>query len=125
MQFKEKRVLTLPTMKFENNTTRYFRFDSKIEIKPKTELEKNKETGAMEEVEKEIAVVMVTDLEEKDTDKQRGQLVVGTVLQSVMNESYPEGDYVEKCFKIEKDKQQGRRYATYTVIEIEVDAEDE
>jgi len=49
------------------------------------------------------------------------QLVVGAIVKSNIEESYPEGTYVGKGFMITKGKKkEGKRYFNYEISEIEV-----
>lgn len=61
-------------------------------------------------------IMSVTDLDTGELT----QIVVGSVLKGILNETYPEDAYVGKSFEIVKHaKAQGKRYNTYSVFEIE------
>ena len=47
------------------------------------------------------------------------QVIVGAVLKGILNEEYPDSGYVGKSFAMVQHNAQGKKYKTYTVIEIE------
>ena len=49
------------------------------------------------------------------------QLVVGTVLASILSEEYPDGEYVGKAFEITRHaKEDGKAYKKYSAYELDV-----
>jgi len=109
-KFARKKAVTLPTIKLEDNTTYYLRFDSEIKTEMTVE-----QSGKDKGQEKEIDVVNATNLE-LDT---QGRIVVGFVLKKELELAYPDSDYVGKSFEITKKKVDGKRYKAYEVFEIE------
>lgn len=53
------------------------------------------------------------------------QIIVNSVLQTELQEAFPDDTYVGRAFEIKKFKMaNGKRYATFQVAEIELDKED-
>jgi hypothetical protein len=48
------------------------------------------------------------------------QVIVGAVLKGILNDEYPNNGYVGKSFAIIQHNAQGKKYKTYSVLEIDV-----
>lgn len=109
-KFKVKKLVTLPLWKWKNDQTKYLRFDSAIfEGKELTVKE-----GRADE--KPAHLANVTDLETGE----QCQIIIGFVLESTMNDEYPDNAYVGKTFAITQHRDSGKKYNTYSIAEIEV-----
>lgn len=108
---KVKRVITLPLLKFQIDQPVYVRIDG--------EMFKGKEIkGSGDKAKMEPATLAnCTNLETGEAC----QIIVATVLHSILTEEYENGAYVGKGFMITKGpKGSGKAYNPYTVSEIEV-----
>lgn len=106
MSFKVKKHVTLPLFKLDA-TVKYLRFDTAMAV-GKT-VDDKKEPPMM---------ATVTDMETGEL----GQIILGTVLVSNLNESYPENKYVGKIFAISKTAPEGtRKYSLFHITEVEED----
>ena len=47
------------------------------------------------------------------------EVIIGAVLKGILNDEYPNGGYVNRSFAIVQHNAQGKKYKTYTVIEID------
>lgn len=113
-KFARKAAVTLPTFKMLEGGSYYFAF--KAPIRTETSQQKD-ENGKM--VDKPIDIAQVVNVETGEL----GQIVVGSVLKSNLEKSYPNAGYVGKAFEIVKQKgKEGKRYRTYTVYEIDAEA---
>lgn len=116
MKFKKVRVVTLPLFKWQANFERYYRIDGPMFVGKS--MKEAPATDGKPSKQKEPAVLCnVTDLETGE----QGQIILGKVLQEILNEDYPEQAYVGKCFAIEQRKIPGKDYNGYSVTEIEPD----
>ena len=104
-----KRRVTLPLWKWQENTTKFLRFDG--EIHKGKEIKGTKDGVKMEPAD----LANVTDL----ASKQMCQMICGTLLNGNLTEAYPEHGYVGKCFAITQRKVTGKRYKEYEISEIE------
>lgn len=107
-EFKVKKAVSLPTLKWGPGETLFIAFESPIEIK--------KTVDPKTEEEKDIEVAKVKNLR---NDSQYN-LVCGVVLKKEMDIGYTSDSYVGKTFKITKHKVPNKRYHTFEIYEIEV-----
>jgi len=110
-QPKTKRVLTLPTFKLVVDAALYVRIDTAMAVGTVRVGRDGKKPD------KEPPTVMtVTNLESGE----QGQLIANTVVKTTLDEEYPSGAYVGKCFSITKQKRkEGKSYDPFSIVEIE------
>lgn len=113
-EFKVKKLLTIPVLKFAEDKTRYVRVTSAMHIgKPQKakEGEKAKEPATLMEC---------VNLE----DGTVCQVIVSAVIKSVLTDEYPGDAYVGKCFSITKrGRNPGKQYNQFDINEIDDPAE--
>lgn len=112
-KFARLQPVTLPSHKFEDGTTRYFKLLGPIHVGSNDTERKNKEG----EVQKPANVCDSVDIE----TGVRGHLVVGDVLKNELEKAFPDEGYVGKSFEMSKTKVEGKRYRNYAVFEIDPD----
>lgn len=118
MPFTPKRIKTVTRtlIKLQNNRPYYFKIEGAMfvgkELKAKEGDTKKKDPATL---------LNVINLE----DGSEGQIIVGTVLKSTLNEEYPKDGYVGRCFEIEKKRDAQHDYNTYNIAEIEDPAAEE
>lgn len=120
VMFKKKKVVTVPVLKLMPGAPAYVRIDSPMEISKQIENKgKGTETdasGAKKKKMEPATIAHVTDL----IAKCEAIIILGTVLQGVLDEKYPDQSYVGKSFEIiNKGKMGDKTYNTYSVVEIE------
>jgi len=109
--YKSVRKVTKSFLRLEVDVDRFVRIDG--EIYEGKKLSKKEGKDAMEPAH----ICDITDL----TTGEIAQLMLPSVLLSVLNEEYPEHSYVGRAFKITKRaKKEGRRYFPVDVEEIEI-----
>lgn len=54
-----------------------------------------------------------------------GEIICPTVLEEELNKQYPDQKYVGKCFRLIKHRLQGKKYSTFEILEIEIEADEE
>lgn len=111
MEFKTKKVLTRPVLKFTEGVTHYVKIEAAMfigkEMKQKAGDDKKKEPAT---------ILNVIDLESGEV----AQMLVNAVVKSVLTEEYPNDSYVGKCFALTKmPRQPGKQYNPFHVNEIE------
>jgi hypothetical protein len=124
MQFEIVRHVTLPQIKLpDDGSALYLRFEKAIETARqleamKTRRSKNATTESTETPLPPPQVAEVTNLQTGEL----GQFIVNAVLESNLNESYPDEGYVKKCFSIKqlslKKGRGGYSYKTFEILEI-------
>jgi hypothetical protein len=115
-QFRRKKLLTRPTLKFVLGQPIYVKIEGPMFIGRDI-----KTRGpAAEGKKKEPATVLnVIDL----TTGEEAQIVCATIVKSTLSEEYPNDAYVGKSFELTKmAKEEGKDYNKYRIVEIE-DAE--
>ena len=117
------RLVTLPTWKWADGETKYFRCESEIRegrsIDSKTLRDSGEVIKPSKKDEPKMAparIMQVTDLQSGT----RCEMVVGAVLESNLIETYEKGTYVGKCFQVTRSKVEGKRYKNYSLIEIDI-----
>jgi hypothetical protein len=110
VEFKTKKVLTLPLFKLVVDTPSHFKITGPMYIgkdMKQKEGDKKKEPATL---------ANVTNLETGEA----GQFIVNAVVKSVLTDEYPNDAYVGKCFAITKQKRkEGKSYDPFNVVEIE------
>ena len=110
MEFKRKKLLTIPVLKFKEGETRYVKITEAMHVgKPQKAKEGEKA--------KEPAVLAnCINLE----DGAICQIIVSAVVKSVLTEEYPNDGYVGKCFAITKQgRNPGKQYNQFDIEEVE------
>ena len=106
--FKVKRTksVAVPLFKLSPNVKRYFLFDGPMFV------------GKKIDDKKEAAILLpVTDLETGE----QGQIIVGKVLRSLIEEEYPDKAYVGKKFETCLRRRADKSYNTYDLYEVETE----
>ena|ERR1700760_297049 len=113
IQFKRKKLLTRPILKFVENQSVYVKFEEAIYIGR----ELKSDVAADGTKKKEPAhLANVIDLRTGEL----GQIIVAAVVESVLNEEFPNNGYVGRCFAItKKGKAPGKQYFGYNIEEVE------
>jgi hypothetical protein len=110
MEFKRKKLLTIPVLKLVQDQTRYVKITDAMHVgKPQKakEGEKAKEPATL---------INCINLE----DGAVCQVIVSAVVKSVLTDEYPGDAYVGKCFAITKlGRNPGKQYNQFNVEEIE------
>lgn len=118
-KMKAVRLVTLPTWKWEDGQTKYFRIESAIRegraIDKKAAKEADVKVSGKEQKMAPARIMQVTDLQTGT----RCEMVVGEVLESNLVENYKDDSYVSKCFQVTRSKVEGKRYKNYSLIEID------
>ena len=118
-KFKAKKHVTTPILKIDDNGKLvYFKITGKIYPAPPNAGERTRKgtDGA------EMAPPNLVDVMDY-SDGQEKKVVVNTVLGEELKRTYPEDSYVGLSFEVAKFKPAGgsKRYATFTITEIEVE----
>lgn len=112
-QFKRTKVVTVPLLKPALGVPFYVRADGEIYLGKEL-----KATAGAKKMEP-AHLMNCTNLETGELC----QIIVPSVLLSIMTEEYPEKSYVGKSFEMTKlPKNSGKDYHGFTVNEIEVEA---
>jgi len=111
--FTKKKTVTVPILKLMPDQPVYIRVESQMEISKQV-------AGAKVEGKKmEPATIMFCTNLDSDTEC---LLIVGTMLKSVIEESYPNQAYVGLCFEVTNHGKRGdKKYNAYSLVEIEVE----
>lgn len=115
-EFRKTRTITYPFLKWTLDEPKYLRFQGPMFTGKVTAA-----TGS-EEAMKPATLAIVVDL----ATGEEAQVVLGKVLQSLLNENYPDNAYVGRNFEIiqrQPLKADGspKRYKTYDLAEVEVE----
>jgi hypothetical protein len=110
--FKVKKAVVRPLFKWVNNIEKYFRMDSAIHQGAELSGQKPAADGTKREP---AFLAFVTDMETGE----EGQIILGKVLRSTLDEHYPNDAYVGLCFAIEQVRDSKKDYNTYNLSEIE------
>lgn len=109
--FKKSKQVTLPILKKVDDVPVYVRIDSKI-FEGKEVAGNSANNAKM----KPARLVNVTEL----TSGEQMQMIVNTVLESILNENYPKESFVGKCFEIVQYQPEGKKYKNFRVAEGEM-----
>jgi hypothetical protein len=109
-EFKRKKLLNPPTLKFDEGVTQFVKITGPMHLgkqMPAKEGEKPKEPATL------AHCVNLADGGEVE-------MICNAVVESVLNEHYPNHAYVGKCFAITKGgRNPGKQYINFSVEEIE------
>ncbi len=110
MEFKVKKLLTVPVLKLPEGQARHIKITGVMhEGKPQ-------KAKGDEPAKAPATLVNCVNLE----DGAECQIIVSAVVKSVLTEEYPGDGYVGKCFKITKQgRSAGKSYNSYDIKEIE------
>jgi len=111
------KLVTLPLWKWQDGVEKAFRIETPIVLGKavKDRGPAGADKGTKGAVEMEPAhVCNVIDLETGELK----QIITGTVLMGNLQENYPDGAYVGKCFISTQSKIEGKRYKAYSLAEI-------
>src|ERR1700722_14301954 len=103
MEFEVARLVTLPFLVMANDEKYYIRFDTAIEPDKSTfseRVRKSKTGDPATQSQEPIHIANVTNLNGMSS----ARLVAHAVLESNLNEAYPDKGYVNKMFQIQKTK---------------------
>lgn len=109
-EFKRKKLLTRPVLKWEVGKARYIKIETAMHVG------KEMKEKAGEKKKEPATLCDVIDLETGEP----AQIIVNAVVKSVLTESYANDAYVGLCFSITKQaRQQGKQYDPFMIEEIE------
>ena len=109
--FKKVKTVTVPVLKLSPDVPVYIRVEQAMEISKQID---NKKGQAMEPA----TIMHCTDL----NSDEECLLIVGKMLQSVIDENFPDQSYVGKCFEVINHGKRGdKKYNAYSLNEIELD----
>ena len=112
--FTRKAQITFPVLKKADDIPIYVKITEPIFTG------KEMQTKKGEDEMKPAQIARVVDLETGLVM----EMICNAVLESTLNESFPDQGYVGKCFEITQHaKKEGKRYKTYSVWEINCNAE--
>lgn len=112
--FKPKRAVTLPAIVLKEGETRCLRITEAMHVSAAKADKKNKEGKEMDPA----TVCAAVDVESGEM----GNFVVPAVVRGNLEEKYPGDAYVGCVFQItHMGKRAGKRYADFTVIELEAE----
>lgn len=107
--FEVSHEVTKTLFKFVTGQPVYVRIDGPIHLGK--EVQTNSQMGV-------ASLADVTNLETGET----GEIIVSTVLQNILGDEYPEGEYIGKSFEmikgVEKEGGAGQKYSPYIVREL-------
>jgi hypothetical protein len=113
IQFKRKKLLTRPVLKFIENQPVYVKLEEPIYVGRELKADLAPDGTKKKEP---AHLANVIDLRTGEL----AQIIVAAVVLSVLNEEYPNSGYVGRCFAItKKGKAPGKQYFGYNVEEIE------
>lgn len=104
-QFVRIGVVTLPVLSFKKRTTAYVKAMSPMRSQTSKDQQGKERT---------VNTMRVTDLETGELCN----LVVPSVMSSILNREYPEAAYVNKCFEVTATKREDKQYKDITMYEI-------
>lgn len=111
--FTKKKTVTVPILKLMPDQPVYIRAESAMELSK--QVASAKVAGQSMEP---ATILFCTNLD-SDTEC---LLIVGTMLKSVIEESYPNHSYVGLCFEVTNHGRRGdKKYNAYSLTEIEVE----
>lgn len=106
MEFRVVKKITKPLMKMEENKQYFLRIDSKP-YEADFQLQKGESGSAP-------VIMDVTDLAEGEECR----ILVHTALLGDLTKSYPNGDFVGRCFAIVRHPMGSKKYVTYSIDEV-------
>jgi hypothetical protein len=125
--FRIKKLVTVPHLKFEAETPYYLKFLSAMVDMEKTtptraaRVKKDALGNVLPPTVRKMAPPIVAKVLNL-VDKKPYQIILNAMLEGLLEDSYPEDSYVDKCFRIIlHTKAAGKDYHTFEVAEIEVE----
>jgi hypothetical protein len=137
-KFKVKAHVTVPLLKVDDGKTYYVKFNGPIHRATVNEAEQKKyenarakwdaldaaakndtENNPMPTPPNPPMLAQVIDLSSGEV----AQIIVGSVLQSELQQAYPDHSYIGRGFQFVKAKIQGKRYSAYQIAELELEEE--
>ena len=119
IQLEVVKHLTVPFLIIEADGKPYYlRFDTAIEA-DKTQFSERVRASKKDDPnqsQEKLHIATVTNVETGEVFR----LVAHSVLESQLNESYPDGNYAGKIFCIKKVKATGKRYFNFDITEMRV-----
>lgn len=115
--------VTRPLLKFDGDKPLFITVESAIRKADPVTATRARTTGDGEQKETMAPPELFDVLDLLHGDRPC-QMIVNTVLGSQLKKTYPGDKYVGKSFKIEKAQLQGKRYATFSIQEIQVTTDD-
>ncbi len=114
MEFKTKKLLTVPLLKLVENEPRHVKITSAMFVGKQITARSGADPSAKK---KEPATLFnAVNLE----DGTECQIIVSAVVKGVLADEYPNDTYVGKCFSITKlPRKEGKDYNGFKVVEIE------
>lgn len=115
IKFKKKKTVTVPVLKLKPDAPAVVRIESRMEKSKQIEGK-----GAADDKKKmePATIAHCVDM----TTGEECIIIVGKVLEGVLNDTYPEHSYVGKCFEIvNRGKIGDKDYNTYNVTEVEIE----
>jgi hypothetical protein len=110
MEFKRKRLLTIPQLKLVEGHTRYVKMTGAMH------LGKPQKPGPDGKVKEPATLAPCVNLE----DGTECQIILSAVVKGVFEDEYPDNGYVGRCFAITKQgRAPGKAYNQFNVEEIE------
>jgi hypothetical protein len=110
VEFKSKRLLTVPVLKLVQDQARY------VKITEAMHLGKPQKAKEGEKAKEPATLANCVNLE----DGSLCLIIVSAVVKSVLDDEYPNGTYVGLCFKITKrGRNPGKQYNQFDIEEIE------
>lgn len=106
--FNKTKQVTLPILKKQDDVPVYVKFIG--EVFTGKEVKGNSANNAKMEPARIANVINLETGEEM-------QLIINTVLESILNENYPDQKYVGKCFEIIQYSPSGKKYKNFRVSE--------
>ncbi len=113
LQYEVVKHVTLPLMKLGAEPT-FVKFIGKIFQAENTGKERASTDGKTPMPPPELAHVF------DHARKIPAQIIINAVLGSELKKSYPDDGYVGKSFRIAKTQVQGKRYATFEILEVAI-----
>lgn len=114
MEFKTKKLLTVPLLKLIENETKYVKITGAMFVGKEIA---GRRGAAPDAKKKEPATLFnAVNLE----DGTECQIIVSTVVKGVLHDEYANDSYVGKCFAITKlPRKEGKDYNGFKIVEIE------
>lgn len=110
MEFKRKKLLTRPVLKYVVDTAIYVKIEEKMHIG------KEMKPGPDGKKKEPATLANVVDLKTGEP----AQIIANAVVKSVLHEEYPNDSYVGLCFSITKQARvAGKSYDPFSIEEIE------
>jgi hypothetical protein len=110
MEFKRKKLLTRPVLKYVVDVPNY------VKIETAAHIGKTMKPGADGKQKEPATLCNVIDLKTGEP----AQLILNAVVKSVLSEEYPNDTYVGLCFAITKQARvAGKQYDPFNIEEIE------